>query len=153
MVTLSAILQAPIQAVLRPSMWLPFIRSLHSHTETWSIDCTKTEFISSILTAVHTVMEQEDNKEFWDIHKVEKDGTFIRIFAFTRAEWLDVMEISYKDGHYEAHSFSSGVVPLIVPFAFICNLALFYTPFLDTGLNKERLKRLRDALSVNVTVV
>ncbi|XP_045173616.1 uncharacterized protein LOC123535135 [Mercenaria mercenaria] len=153
MVTLSAILQAPVQALLRPSMWLPFVRPLHSYKETWEIDCPKSEFVSSLLSAVHSVMEQEDNTEFWDIHKVVEDGTFVRIFAFTRAEWLDVIEITYRDGQYEAHSFSSGVIPLVVPFACICNLVLFCAPFLDMGLNKKRLQRIREAMSVSVTVV
>lgn len=153
MVTLSAILQAPVQALIRPSMWLPCIRPLHSYKETWRTECTKSEFLAALMTTVYTVMEQEDNTEFLDVQKIDEDGTFVRIFAFTRAEWLDVVEIAYVDGQYQAHSFSSGVVPLIVPFACICNMACFCAPFLDMGFNKERLQRIRDSMKVNVTVV
>lgn len=33
MVSLSSLLQSPVQAILRPAMWLPFIKNLHSYKE------------------------------------------------------------------------------------------------------------------------
>lgn len=131
-------------------MWLPWVNKLHSHRERWKTEASSQQFALEVIEAVKAVMEQEDNTEFLDIHKVTEDGHFIRIFAFTRAEWLDVVELNYVNGCIEAHSFSSGVFPLIIPFAAICNIVCFFAPFLDLDFNKNRLNRLRLAMKIPV---
>ncbi|KAL4223255.1 hypothetical protein ACF0H5_016727 [Mactra antiquata] len=153
MVTLSAILQAPVQALIKPSMWLPCIHRLHSCKETWKTDCNLKEFREAVISTVYKIIASQESTEFWDFHEVREDGTFFRIFTFTRAEWLDVIEIKYIEGHYEVCSYSSGVLPLIIPFACILNIVFFFVPFLDQGLNQRRLQRLKDALSIPVHMV
>ncbi|XP_052802002.1 uncharacterized protein LOC128232473 [Mya arenaria] len=154
MVTLVALLQAPVQGLLRPAMWLPCFHRLHSHTETWRVDVEPAGFVKALQETVCALNDRGDFRETFDIHRVSADGGFVRLFAFTRAEWLDVVEVTRtNNGTYTVTSFSSGLFPLIIPFACILNLAMFWVPFLDNGCNKRRLQEVRSSLAIPVTVV
>ena len=36
--------------------------------------------------------------------KVTENGVFIRVFAFTRAEWLDVVELTFSNGYIQVRT-------------------------------------------------
>ncbi|XP_071180423.1 uncharacterized protein [Mytilus edulis] len=143
MVTLPSMLQAPLQALLRPAMWIPGIKNIHSHFVTWQSDKPPTEVLAALVTAIKQIKSSDDTGSFYDIHKINKDKHFLRVFCFTRAEWLDVVEIEIKEDSIEAKSFSSGFLPLFIPFAFILNCVFFWVPFYDNKLNKARLELIK----------
>lgn len=138
-VSLPSMLQASLQAMLRPAMWLPGVRNLHCHKVTWQSDRPQLDVLAALVNAVQQIKATDDTGAFYDIHKVDKDKFFLRVFCFTRAEWLDVVEIEVLKDQIEAKSFSSGLFPLIIPFAFLLNLVFFWVPFYDNKFNQNRL--------------
>lgn len=148
MVSLSSLLQSPVQAILRPAMWLPFIKNLHSYKEVWVHEKENAEILKTIINSLELLQNEDKKGTVYDIHKVSQDSTFLRIFVFTWAEWLDVMEFTVHKDTVEACSFSSGLFPLFIPFTSIVNCVLFWVPFLDNGLNKNRIASLRTLLKI-----
>ena len=58
--------QAPIQACLRPGLWCPGARNLHSARETWLIKAGLEESMDNLVAGV----EKIDSEERIEIHKV-----------------------------------------------------------------------------------
>ncbi|KAH3877434.1 uncharacterized protein LOC127871785 [Dreissena polymorpha] len=151
MVTLSTGLQAPVQALMRPSVWLPCCNRLHQWSEIWNVSCSSNELVDAILEAIRSI--QRESTETWDVHKVCRETGFMRLFVFTRLEWLDVIEISPCGEHsYQVVSFSSGFLPLFVPFACVINLALFWVPFYDMRINERRTDLLRSSINLPISL-
>lgn len=61
--------QAPLQACLRPGMWLPGIRNLHSARESWKIDASVTEAMNSVVSGIQ---DMEATTELMDLHRVSR---------------------------------------------------------------------------------
>lgn len=59
--------QAPIQACLRPSMWLPGVRNMHSARETWKIKAGLEEARDKLVAGVAAI---ETTAEILKVHKV-----------------------------------------------------------------------------------
>ncbi|XP_048749604.1 uncharacterized protein LOC125661589 isoform X2 [Ostrea edulis] len=116
----------------------------------WTCEKENAVILKSIVDALEPLKSTDDKGTYYDIHKISRDATFVRIFVFTWAEWLDVMEFKVHDGTVEAHSFSTGVFPLFIPFISLVNIALFWVPFLDHGLNKDRILSMRRLLDTHV---
>ncbi|KAL3858207.1 hypothetical protein ACJMK2_012809 [Sinanodonta woodiana] len=150
MVSMSSMLQSPIQALVKPAMWLPFLRKCHSYSETWKIDASPDEFTTSVLNALRCLIEMDDVGSYYDVHTVETEDGFIRIFVLTWAEWLDVIEIKRTGNKVKVSSFSTGLLPLCIPFACLLNCVFFWVPFFDFGFNKTRLEKLREAMSPGI---
>lgn len=151
MVTIPSMLQAPLQCLLRPAMWIPGIRNIHSHKVTWESDKPSIVVLKALVSAIDAIKQKDDTGAYYDIHKVNTETFFLRIFCFTRAEWLDIVEIKVKEGSIQAKSFSSGFLPLFIPFAFILNCAFFWVPFYDNKLNKARLELIKQYTDVAIT--
>ena len=147
--------QAPIQAFIRPAVWIPGIRNLHSFRERWIIeDATPQRCLEDVTQAVEKVKTGENLV----VHKIDKTKSFIQIFSYTAANWLDVVEIRFhatsaERTEAEAYSFSSGVLPLCCPLSFIFNTIFCWVPFWDHHFNERRLKELRNAMTEKVTSV
>ncbi|XP_031560845.1 uncharacterized protein LOC116296876 [Actinia tenebrosa] len=144
--------QSPIQAIIRPAMWCPGIKKLHSSNETWIIPNLTVEVcVDKLIEAVNDLGE----KEKMHVNKVNREKSFVRIFSFTPNEWFDVVEIQFQPGREEgtiakARSFSTGFLPTCCPLALIFNMILFFVPFHDQGANKARLNRVRSAMRVDI---
>ncbi|KAK7475042.1 hypothetical protein BaRGS_00033723 [Batillaria attramentaria] len=139
--------QAPLQSCLRPAMWFPGINRLHSHTEVWRTDTsTPQQNIESIQRALMKVIENDKTRSDFYINKVE--SYFLQIFVFTRAEWLDVIEMHFEHDKIKIFAFSSGFLPLFLPGACLLNVVFFWVPFLDWGMNEKRLRWLQSQLDV-----
>ncbi len=61
--------QAPIQACLRPSMWLPGVRNLHSARETWLVDANLTDAMNTLSMQLQ---ELHLDSEILELYKVNK---------------------------------------------------------------------------------
>lgn len=146
--------QSPIQAAIRPAVWLPGIRSLHSKKETWIIpDATPEVCLENLVSAVALLGEREKIH----IHKVRPNRNFVQIYSYTEFEWLDIVEIEFQPGQErgtlgKAHSFSTGVLPLMIPLAFLLNMVFFFVPFYDNNFNTMRLERIRCAMKLNIEI-
>lgn len=146
--------QSPIQAAIRPAVWLPGIRKLHSKKETWIIpDATPEVCLENLVSAVALLGEREK----MHIHKVRPNRNFVQIYSYTEFEWLDIVEIEFQPGQErgtlgKAHSFSTGVLPLMIPLAFLLNMVFFFVPFYDNNFNTMRLERIRCAMKVNIEI-
>lgn len=140
-------IQAPIQCFLRPAMWIPGLNRLHSVTQTWhSADYNVQKNIECVERALAKVIDKDTTHSDFIVNKVEPD--FLQILVFTRAEWLDVIEMEFKDNVIKIWAFSSGFLPLFLPGAFLLNLAFFWVPFMDMGMNKTRLKWIFSQLDI-----
>lgn len=149
-----AMWQSPIQGALRPAVWIPGIRNLHSSNETWIIpEATPEVCLEHLTSAVDRLSETEK----MHINKIQHGRNFVQIFCYTEAEWLDVVEIEFQPGQErgtlaEARSFSTGLFPLMIPFAFILNMIFFFAPFYDNKYNEMRLERIRQNMNLNIEV-
>ncbi|KAJ7387228.1 hypothetical protein OS493_004202 [Desmophyllum pertusum] len=149
-----AMWQSPIQGVLRPAMWLPGIKNFHSRKETWIIpEATPDVCLEHLISAVAILSETEK----MHINKVRPGRNFVQIFCYTEAEWLDVVEIEFQPGRErgtlaKARSFSTGLLPLMIPFAFLLNMIFFFVPFYDHNCNKMRLDRIKQHMKLNIEI-
>lgn len=63
-----AVAQAPIQACLRPGMWCPGARNLHSARETWRISAGMEAAMDKLVAGVPEI----ETEEHLVVHKVSK---------------------------------------------------------------------------------
>ncbi|XP_033126665.1 uncharacterized protein LOC117124524 isoform X2 [Anneissia japonica] len=149
------LVQGPIQAALRPAVWLPGIRNLHSYKEKWLCPETLSEdCVEELIEAVERI-KILDPETTYRIHKVNNNLYRVQIFIYTWAECLDVVEIEFRPGRVKGteakcYSFSSGVLPAWVPFGFILNCMFFFVPFSDNKFNRKRIAGLREAMAMSV---
>ena len=61
-----AVAQAPIQAYLRPGMWLPGVRNLHMARETWLMQAPPDESLEELLEGVDSIAKEK----LLHVHKV-----------------------------------------------------------------------------------
>ena len=151
--------QAPIQAFLRPAVWIPGVRNLHSFREMWIIEgATPERCLEDVKQAIEKVSEKVETGEHLMVHKIDMAKNFIQIFSFTASNWLDVVEIRFRaisaqKTEAEAYSFSSGLVPVCCPLSFVFNALFCWVPFWDHNFNERRLKELRSCMAAKVTSV
>ncbi|XP_046839500.1 uncharacterized protein LOC124433766 [Xenia sp. Carnegie-2017] len=142
MVCILSLLQSNIQAKLRPAVWLPGVRNLHSCAERWEIpELVPEESLQKVIDAVARLAEMEDIY----LHSVDREKNFVQIFCYTKAGWLDVVEIDLYPGRFQgtqgnARSFSTGLLPVWVPLSFLLNSIFFFVPFYDRNLNRNACK-------------
>ena len=58
--------QAPLQSCLRPGMWLPGVRNLHSARETWEVKAGVEAAMDRLVAGVEAL----DTEESLEVHKV-----------------------------------------------------------------------------------
>ncbi|EGD75731.1 hypothetical protein PTSG_07847, partial [Salpingoeca rosetta] len=137
--TVFARLQSSFQAATRPALWFSPMAHLHSRRKEWVIEHVSMDEAKNRLLSAAVA----NAKEFQLAEPLMKGDT-IQVLSYTKAEWLDVMEFELEQANehvrIKSHSFSSGLVPVSVPGAPLLNMATFFVPFLDHGLNGKRLK-------------
>ncbi|XP_071790678.1 uncharacterized protein [Asterias amurensis] len=154
MVCCLSVVQGPLQAKMRPAMWVPGIRLAHSHKEKWSCPDSQPEAcVDEIIRAVETVQALKETNSTYLVSKVDREKFTIQILNWTLVEWLDVVEIEFKHGQEqgteaECLSFSSGLFPTWFPLCFILNSIFCIVPFWDKHFNRDRLERLRLAMQI-----
>ena len=90
--------QAPIQAFLRPAIWLPGVRRLHLAAEDWLIRATPEQSLEKLLEGVAEIAESEH----LEVRKVDRGRCFVQVFSFTPGcNWLDVVEVHFRPGKEE----------------------------------------------------
>ncbi|XP_003383684.1 PREDICTED: uncharacterized protein LOC100638328 [Amphimedon queenslandica] len=152
--------QGPIQAAIRPGLWLPGVRNLHLATETWTISSSPQAAFDAIVEAVGSIADEEN----LIIRKERKAELYLEIWSYTPyCNWLDIVEIRLHDVQpdsstnnetiAEARSFSSGLFPACCPLGFIFSSIFFWVPFSGNNFNTHRLEAIRKAItSAAVTV-
>ncbi|XP_077996130.1 uncharacterized protein LOC144449467 [Glandiceps talaboti] len=158
MVCFLSSLQAPIQAFLRPAMWIPGLNRLHSHKERWQCPESAPGVCLDELVLAVSKADATDKINTYKIKKIDNERYTAQIYSFTRADWLDVVEIEFMPGRdkgteAEALSFSSGILPAWFPLCFFFNCVLFFFPFYDNQFNKARLAHLRECMSIDCNVI
>ncbi|XP_038059263.1 uncharacterized protein LOC119730444 [Patiria miniata] len=154
MVCFLSSIQGPVQATMRPAMWVPGVKLVHSHREKW--DCPNTlpgVCVEELIKAVDRVQSLESTNGTFFVNKVDREKFRVQIFNWTWAEWLDVVEIEFKHGQEqgteaECLSFSSGFLPTWFPLCFIFNSVFCFLPFWDKHFNRDRLHSLRSAMQI-----
>lgn len=117
----------------------------------WRSDSVGSDaLLKDIIDTVPELTSNDSTKSTYVVNKVDEERGYVRIFAFTRANWLDVMEFTLRGNKLQAHSFSSGFLPLSIPLAVILNCVLFWIPFYDKRFNRSRLDALREAMTADV---
>jgi len=154
-------IQAPIQAFLRPSLWIPGLRAWHRKKQFWHVSGNTFDNYQKLLTGLQEV--EVDLGLLYGfrcvkISKVDKDKKFIQAYFLSPfMQWLDVVELQCLPGEHtasmiSAHSFSSGVLPVCIPFTCILNIVLFFFPFYDWGQNKKRLEMIREMSQLDADI-
>ncbi|EDQ88005.1 uncharacterized protein MONBRDRAFT_33039 [Monosiga brevicollis MX1] len=139
--TIFAQWQSDLQVNLRPSMWIPKLRDIHCHKISGVISGHEAHEVMAALEAATRSLTDK-----FQLRPSQKQGTtFYRVYAYTKVEWLDVLEFRLrKTGdttlRIEVEGFSSGVVPVSVPLAPLLNSAFCWLPFKDHGFNKRRVE-------------
>lgn len=105
--------QAPLQACLRPGMWLPGVKNLHSARETWKIKAGMDTTIDRLVAGVEDIETEEHlvvhevstdcicyiRFVFSQLIQVNKERNYVEIFVFTPGcNWLDVVEVRFSLG-------------------------------------------------------
>ncbi|OQV19051.1 hypothetical protein BV898_06905 [Hypsibius exemplaris] len=150
--------QAPIQATIRPAVWLPGIRNLHSRVEKWTVkQASPQEAYDDAVHALQKLEDKEFNGKMIVLAKTDRTRLFVQCHCFSRAQWLDVVEITFRDGGpgitlARAYSFSSGLLPLSIPppIALLLNVVFFFVPFWDNGFNKTWLEMIRRNMDLEI---
>lgn len=158
MTCLFATCQAPIQAALRPAMWIPGIKKLHSRKERWTVKmATPEEAFDDAVKALTKLEDKEFDGKMIFLSKTDKNRLFVQCYCFSKIQWLDVVEMSFHDGGNgstlaQVYCFSSGALPLIIPppIPLILNLALFFLPFWDNHFNKMWLEIIRRNMDLEI---
>jgi len=135
--------QGAVQAVIRPAMWFPGLRAIHQFQETWLLGDTDQE--KGADTLAEGVRNMSHEEYIFQLKKVnhEKKYSFIEIHCYTRARWLDVVEITFRQSktHKQtvaiARAFSTGIFPVSVPAAPLLNALFFWLPFSDNQFPEE----------------
>ncbi|XP_074643077.1 uncharacterized protein LOC141900195 [Tubulanus polymorphus] len=140
-------IQGPIQAALRPGIWCLCCQFLRCHRERWHLSLSVSEHINQLEAAIEKIQQNDPNSTY-QIAKINDLTGFVQIYCYTRAEWLDVMEIDFNTG--KVWSFSSGFFPTWVPLCFVLNSLLFFFPFFDWNVNKNRVEAFRTTLGLSV---
>ena len=88
--------QAPIQACLRPGVWVPGLRNLHRIWEKWQLaDTSPGDALEDFVSAVESIADKQN----LEVHKLDKERRFVQLFAFTlNCNWLDVVEVTFQQG-------------------------------------------------------
>lgn len=85
-------MQAPIQAFLKPGLWIPGIRTPHLYKEVWTLHETALDVFEEIIKSIESVQDRGGEK--FEVTQRDEEGLFIQTVSFTRyCNWLDVMEI------------------------------------------------------------
>lgn len=154
--------QGPMQAFLRPAIWIPGYRNIRFHKETWESDDLTSRVFDAL---VEVFTEFRSNRSLLGasvvLHTVNKNTQFIEVHTYTPgAEWLDVVDVNLRPRSkgcvIEIRSWSSGFLPTIVPLAPLLNLALFWVPFsgrdANGWVNSRRVHTIQDSLQKKVSL-
>lgn len=154
--------QGPIQAFLRPAIWIPGHRNIRYHCERWESDDLTSKVFDSM---VEVFTDFRDQRSLLGasivLHTVNKSSQFIEVHTYTPgAEWLDVVDVHIfprtKGCVIEIRSWSSGFLPTIIPLAPLLNVALFWVPFsgrdANGWVNSRRVHLIQDSLQKKISL-
>eukprot|EP00924_Labyrinthula_sp_SR-Ha-C_P014798 maker-scaffold_43-snap-gene-1.35-mRNA-1 protein AED:0.10 eAED:0.10 QI:156/1/1/1/0.5/0.33/3/163/178 len=125
--------QKGIQAEYRPAIWSEFASKSHEEIEQWTLDISFQEAYSLVRERARDL-----NPDLYEEYKAElnENEAYFELTVLTpKAKWLDMVSLSFKPDEEKtvvyAKAFSTGFLPLTVPFAPIFNTFFFWVPFLD----------------------
>lgn len=131
--------QAGVQALMRPAMWVPGVRTLHLYEEVVILD--KVNSFAALQDALSKCTPRTGHMQLHDINVVDTPKRHLltaTVRCFTKSGWLDLVDVkATKKGEnqirVEFRSYSTGFLPLSIPGACLLNLAFFWVPFSDNG--------------------
>lgn len=147
--------QGPVQAFLRPAIWIPGMKNLRFHAEQWDCQDTTSQAFDLILDQCKDFREHRSLiNATVVIHKQDKNQQFIELHTYTKAEWLDVVEIHLipktSGCSIRIRSWSSGFLPTIIPLAPLLNAAFCWFPFsgrdANGWVNSRRIRIIRESV-------
>lgn len=152
--------QAAIQAQLQPAAWLPTsLRDMHRGEEEWTFASSS---IESVFSNYAKILEEKLDKKSsfakcFKLKSVDEATKTITLHYLTKnAKWLDVYTLKFSDSESgvkcKAVGISTGFLPLILPFAPVLNVVLFWLTFHDHGFNEKGLEWLRSDLDEDSAV-
>eukprot|EP00052_Salpingoeca_macrocollata_P023772 m.210007 g.210007 ORF g.210007 m.210007 type:complete len:238 (+) comp22102_c1_seq25:31-744(+) len=130
--------QGPVQAFLRPAMWIPYMRNLRYHTETKQFARSRDDLFNALVAAFQQwnseVAQGGEGLLRCKLHLHTQDAArgYLEVHCYTfKAEWLDVVQVYIADnGTVRVRSWSSGFMPTCVPvLGPLLSVALFWLPF------------------------
>mmetsp|Transcript_25884 Transcript_25884/g.34363 ORF Transcript_25884/g.34363 Transcript_25884/m.34363 type:complete len:175 (-) Transcript_25884:1-525(-) len=137
-------LQGYIQSFLHPGTWLPFAKKYHSEEAEWTFSQPKSTITTN--EAMDAVWSAAQTLDYFVARTKNDSNDTMVIDTFTKAKWMDQIIFKFGSGtavvvHVEASS--TGVFPLIIPFAPILNIFFAFVPFKDFGKNYSAMEKLR----------
>jgi hypothetical protein len=123
--------QVASQARLRPAVWSPRVARFHSTELVWTLRCSVAQGVAELLALTRELADCG-----WSVHSVDEGrGCVVLNWLTPRLKWLDQARFrfeAYGQGcKVDIYAYSTGFLPLIVPFAPVLNCALFFVPFMD----------------------
>mmetsp|Transcript_22669 Transcript_22669/g.31682 ORF Transcript_22669/g.31682 Transcript_22669/m.31682 type:complete len:219 (-) Transcript_22669:277-933(-) len=165
--------QAPIQAFLRPGMWIPGCRAIRYYAEKWTLSCECDTALESFIKSVEYFKVNKGEGTLGNEKIIIRENDAKRhkatIYCFTKtAEYLDVVEVCFSESSSLAgkdsqegrgkcnatiRSFSSGFIPTLIPLAPLLSVVFFFIPFAGndpksgTFTNNTRVRQLREHMT------
>eukprot|EP00611_Tribonema_gayanum_P009622 TRINITY_DN1943_c0_g1_i1.p1 TRINITY_DN1943_c0_g1~~TRINITY_DN1943_c0_g1_i1.p1 ORF type:complete len:166 (-),score=46.57 TRINITY_DN1943_c0_g1_i1:532-1029(-) len=149
--------QADIQKVLKPAMWLPVIRTPHYYSERWTSDGgDAASFLEDVQKSV-AALESSTRDDGTLFRLSTAAGDTVTVCCFTKSRWLDLVDIkvAHESGKTQAtvRGYSTGLFPLSIPGAVLLNPLFCWFPFDDHGFSRNVwLPAIRNGLSAACTV-
>ena len=142
------LLQAKIQAFIKPGTWIPCASCVHkAKPRKWNFSLNNSNNNIELMVSIVTQSLEESGLMVQPY--IEKNYGFeIKAFAFTRiCAWLDIVTLKVKcknninNVEIDAISESTGLAPLWMPCAPLINIIFFWVPFYDNGNNDVYLNQ------------
>lgn len=139
--------QSGLQASLKPAQWIPKMRDIHRYE--MKIGTFQISDNWHFLDIIHKAMEKSKliPKKVMETN----NGYIMEAYYYTPSTaWLDVVTLSIvinpnkNTMTINGLGESTGLLPLVVPFAPILNIMLCWLPFDDWGNNKRYLTDMKN---------
>lgn len=127
--------QLAVQAALCPAMWIPGLRNTHHEVHEWHVG----EPCAALMDKVWAAAAQLEGGGSWSQWELDKArGIIVLNYLTRRLRWLDQVELQFEAGGagssvVRVRAYSTGMLPLLVPFAPLLNALLCWVPFSDAG--------------------
>jgi len=150
--------QANFQAVLRPAVWIPGLRTPHQYTEEWRIGTNPGVCLQEVLIAVKKLNVVCEGGNVYEINKIIND-TFLEVLVYTRMQCLYVLDFRFLSDpetggtNIKVRSFATGWLPVCIPLSFLLNMLLFLVPFYDWAKSNKWVHRVRETLTLEIRVM
>lgn len=152
--------QANIQAIIRPGIWIPIIRSMHVYEEKWKVSANPIICSKDVIQAITKLRSRSLRGNIFTVGYVEEKSecSKVEIFVYTRCRNVYVIQLNFRIEESSGciarvRAFSSGIFPSWFPLNFVFSSLFFFVPFYDMGKNASWINMLRSQITIPLEII